>query len=315
MRHGGKRVWVSQAVSRQLPFVVDFLGLRRNVVVLSLAIFCVGLGEELWARFLPKYLEALGASVLAIGAFGTLQDLLEGLYPYPGGVLADRWGRKRALVTFNLLALVGYGVYLVSPSWPFVFVGLGFAMAWSSLALPATFAIIGDSLPPDRRAMGFTVQSILKRVPTVLTPPIGGLLIGSLGLVAGVHVGLAITLVLGTLSLLAQHRFYVEAPVEARPAPIALRHTLRALPAALKRLLLAESIVRTGQGLGRDLCGPLRHQYSGADRHDVWHPGGITDGDLHSCVHSRREAGGPAWAHALCGAELYMLRPLSLAPS
>ena len=105
MRNGGKRVWVSQAVGRQLPFVVDFLGLRRNVVVLSLAIFCVGLGEELWARFLPKYLEALGASVLAIGAFGTLQDLLEGLYPYPGGVLADRWGRKRALVTFNLLAL------------------------------------------------------------------------------------------------------------------------------------------------------------------------------------------------------------------
>ena len=159
MRHGGKRVWVSQAVSRQLPFVVDFLGLRRNVVVLSLAILVLSLGEELWKKFLPKYLEALGASVLAIGAFGTLQDLLEGLYPYPGGVLADRWGRKRALVTFNLLALVGYGVYLVSPSWPFVFVGLGFAMAWSSLALPATFAIIGDSLPPDRRAMGFTVQS------------------------------------------------------------------------------------------------------------------------------------------------------------
>jgi hypothetical protein len=91
---------MSQALSRPLPVVIQVLGLRRNIVVLSLAIFCVGLGEELWARFLPKYLEALGASVLAIGAFGTLQDLLEGLYPYPGGVLADRWGRKRALVTF-----------------------------------------------------------------------------------------------------------------------------------------------------------------------------------------------------------------------
>jgi MFS family permease len=249
MRHGRIGVWTNHAVSVQLPFVVDFLGLRRNVVVLSLAIFCVGLGEELWARFLPKYLEALGASVLAIGAFGTLQDLLEGLYPYPGGVLADRWGRKRALVSFNLLALVGYGVYLVSPSWPFVFVGLGFAMAWSSLALPATFAVIGDSLPPERRAMGFTVQSILKRAPTILAPPIGGLLIGSLGLVAGVHVGLAITLMLGVLSLLAQHRFYVEAPVEVRPASMAFRHTFGALPAPLKHLLLAESIVRVGQGL------------------------------------------------------------------
>jgi MFS family permease len=242
-------VWMSQALSRPLPVIVDVLGLRRDIVVLSLAIFGVGLGEELWARFLPKYLEALGASVLAIGAFGTLQDLLEGLYPYPGGELADRWGPKRALVIFNALALVGYGCYLVSPSWPFAFVGLALAMAWSSLALPATFALIGDSLPPERRAMGFTIQSILKRVPTVLAPPLGGLLMGSVGLVAGVRVGLAITLVLGLLSLLAQHRFYAEAPLAARPAPIGLRRTLRALPVALKRLLLAESIVRMGQGL------------------------------------------------------------------
>jgi MFS family permease len=124
MPYGRPGVWVSQALSRPLPVIVDVLGLRRNVVVLSLAIFGVGLGEELWARFLPTYLEALGASVLAIGAFGTLQDLLEGLYPYPGGVLADRWGRKRALVTFNALALVGYGLYLVSPHWLFVFAGL-----------------------------------------------------------------------------------------------------------------------------------------------------------------------------------------------
>jgi MFS family permease len=218
-------------------------------VVLSLAIFGVGLGEELWARFLPTYLEALGASVLVIGAFGTLQDLLEGLYPYPGGVLADRWGRKRALVTFNALALAGYGLYLVSPHWLFVFVGLAFTMAWSSLALPATFAVIAESLPLERRAMGFTVQSILKRLPVVLAPPLGGLLIGSVGLVAGVRAGLAVTLVLGVLSLMAQHRFYTEAPLAARPAPISLTHTLHALPTALRRLLLAESMVRSGQGV------------------------------------------------------------------
>jgi MFS family permease len=249
MPHGSRGVWISQAISMRLPVIVDVLGLRRNIVVLSLAIFCVGLGEELWARFLPKYLEALGASVLAIGAFGTLQDLLEGLYPYPGGVLADRWGRKRALVTFNGLALVGYGLYLVSPSWPFIFVGLAFTMAWSSLALPATFAVIGESLPAERRAMGFTVQSILKRLPIVLAPPLGGLLISSMGLVAGVRVGFTITLVLGIFSLLAQHRFYAEAPLEARPVPIGLRRSLHVLPVALKRLLLAESIVRIGQGL------------------------------------------------------------------
>jgi len=241
--------WISQVKGRGLPFLIDFLGLRRDLIVLSLAIFCVGLGEELWARFLPKYLEALGASVLAIGAFGTLQDLLDGLYPYPGGVLADRWGRKRALVTFNLVALLGYGIYLVSPSWPFVFLGLGFVMAWSSLALPATFTLIGDSLPTERRAIGFTVQSILKRVPIVLAPPIGGWLIGRLGLVSGVRLGLGVTLILGTLSVLAQCRLYVDAPRQAQPEAAALKRTFLALPPALKQLLVADCVVRIGQGL------------------------------------------------------------------
>jgi hypothetical protein len=68
-------------------------------------------------------------------------------------------------------------------------------------------------------------------------------------------VGVAITLVLGVLSLLAQHRFYADAPLEARPSPGSLRRTLRGLPAALKRLLLAESVVRAGQGLAEVFVG------------------------------------------------------------
>ena len=109
----------------RFPFVVDFLGLRRNVVVLSLAIFCLGLGEELWARFLPKYLEALGASVLAIGAFGTLQDLLEGLYPYPDGVLADQRRRMVGVYYFTRglvvmpASLVGGLLWKLDPQAPF----------------------------------------------------------------------------------------------------------------------------------------------------------------------------------------------------
>ena len=84
MRHGSAEAWLGQVVKGGLSVVIDGLGLRRNIVVLSLAIFCVGLGEELWARFLPKYLEALGAGVLAIGAFGTFQELSGGTLPVSG---------------------------------------------------------------------------------------------------------------------------------------------------------------------------------------------------------------------------------------
>src|SRR4029077_19029101 len=122
--------WYCQA---RMPTTVHArFGLERNVVAISAAVFLLALGENLWKRFVPKYLEALGAPIAAIGLFGSCQDLLDGVYQYPGGWIGDRYGRRRALLLFVALAAVGYGCYWVAPSWPFVFVGLIFAMAWSS---------------------------------------------------------------------------------------------------------------------------------------------------------------------------------------
>src|SRR5215216_2981370 len=181
--------------------VGDYLSLERNVSIAAGAVFILGLGEELWKKFVPKYLEALGASTPIVGLYGTAQDFFDAVYQYPGGWLADHLGRRRAFLTFVALASAGYLVYLLSPSWPFLFVGLALVMAWQSMASPAIFAVIGDALPRERRAMGFTMQSILKRVPIVIAPIAGGTLIASMGLVDGVHVGLLITLALAVVTL------------------------------------------------------------------------------------------------------------------
>src|SRR2546426_10466790 len=82
----------------------DSLGLERNIVVMSLAVFLLGAGEELWKSFLPKYLEALGATTAVIGLFGTARDFLDAVYQYPGGWISDRIGSRRALVLFAAVA-------------------------------------------------------------------------------------------------------------------------------------------------------------------------------------------------------------------
>src|SRR3984893_99639 len=176
--------------------LAESLGIERNVTAASCAVFLIGLGEELWKKLLPKYLESLGASVAVVGLFGTSEDFLDALYQYPGGWLADHWGRRRAFLTFLVAALTGYVIYLFSPSWQFLFLGLVFAMAWQSMASPAVFATIGDALPKERRAMGFTFQSMLKRIPMVVSPLLGGAMIGSLGLQTGIRAGLLITIAL-----------------------------------------------------------------------------------------------------------------------
>ncbi|HLA10588.1 MAG TPA: MFS transporter [Pyrinomonadaceae bacterium] len=226
--------------------LVDYLALERNVTIASATVFLLGFGEELWKKFLPKYLEALGASTPIIGLFGTASDFLDAIYQYPGGWIADHLGRRHGFLIFIVLASVGYLIYLFSFSWPMLFVGLALTMAWQSMASPAVFAIIGDSLPRERRAMGFTLQSILKRVPIVIAPLIGGALIASMGIVRGIQIGLLITVALAAVTLLLVMKINVT--VTAGKA-INIGGVWRSFHSALKRLLVSDIIIRTCEGM------------------------------------------------------------------
>jgi MFS family permease len=224
----------------------DFLSLERNVTVASGAVFLLGFGEELWKKFLPKYLEALGASTPMIGLFGTAEDFFDAVYQYPGGWIADRFGRRRALLFFLALACAGYLVYLIGPSWPFAFLGLALVMGWQSMASPAIFAVIGDALPKEKRAMGFTVQSILKRVPVMIAPVIGGIIIASRGVISGVHIGLLVTFALAALTVLLI-RFINIAQLPHQVANIF--GVWKSLQGGLKRLLISDIFIRTCEGM------------------------------------------------------------------
>jgi MFS family permease len=226
--------------------VAESLGIERNVFAASAAVFLVGMGEELWKKFLPKYLESLGASVAIVGLFGTSEDFLDALYQYPGGWLADHWGRKRAFLTFLVAALTGYFVYLLSPSWPLLFLGLAFAMAWQSMASPAIFATIGDALPRERRAMGFTVQSALKRIPMVISPLLGGAMIGAWGLQAGIRTGLLITIALAAVTIPVLRTINI--PLASKDM-VRLRGVWNSFHSTFRRLLVSDIAIRTCEGM------------------------------------------------------------------
>src|SRR5512143_4210985 len=95
-----------------------------RVGALAVGLFVFGFGQELWFRFLPAFLRSLGASALLVGAFGTLKDLLDATYAWPGGVLTDRLGSRRSLLLFGGLTLCGFVAYLASPTVPVLFAGL-----------------------------------------------------------------------------------------------------------------------------------------------------------------------------------------------
>lgn len=228
--------------------ITDFLALRRNTMLLLVALVLAGTGERLWLGFAPKYLETLGASVLAIGLFDALQTLLGAVYAYPGGWLTDRWGQRRSLLFFNGLSLAGYLLVLVWEHWLALVVGAFLFLAWSALSLPATFAVVATSLDARQHTMGVGVQSMVRRMPMMVGPVIGGWLITRYGWEQGVRIALFGCIGLGAATTFFQW-FIVEPQADARKndsaAPaLSLLAVLRSFNPTLRELLVSDVLIR-----------------------------------------------------------------------
>jgi len=236
----------------RLSKLADFFGLKRNLVILLIAIFVIGAGEELWMRFVPKYLQALGATVFVIGLYDALRTLIGAIYAYPGGVVADRWGHRRAFIIFNVISIVGYALILLVPHWAAVIAGMFFFLSWSCFSLPATFSLVAAALEANRHSMGVGVQSVIKRLPIMIAPIFGGMLIDRFGIIPGVRIALIISIFLSALTILVQRQLRQEsndlARVAAATAPQPkdwnFWRSLRAFNSPMRRLLLSDILVR-----------------------------------------------------------------------
>jgi len=225
--------------------LADFFGLKRNLVILLIAIFVIGAGEELWMRFVPKYLLAVGATVFVIGVYDALRTLLGAIYAYPGGVLVDVWGHRRAFIIFNAVSIVGYALVLLVPHWAGVIAGMFFFLSWTCFSLPATFSLIGAALDANRHSMGVGIQMVIKRLPIMIAPIFGGILIDRFGIIGGVRIGLAVSIFLSGLTILVQRQLREE-PKEKfeKTDRWNFWRSLREFNSPMRRLLLSDILVR-----------------------------------------------------------------------
>jgi len=222
--------------------ILGFLGLKKDYIFLLAMVVLVGMGERIGSRYIPKYIETLGAGVLIIGLYGALENLLGALWSFPGGIISDRVGTKRALLIFNLVSMLGYLIVILIPAWPAVLIAAIFFMAWTSLSLPATMSLVANALPKSKRAMGVSMHSIIRRIPMGAGPVIGGALIAKYGMVTGVRLAFGVAFILGLLSIALQQRM---TPDEKKPyEPLRLFALFKRFNPNLRRLLLSDILIR-----------------------------------------------------------------------
>jgi MFS family permease len=227
--------------------IAEFLGLRRNVALLLFALVLSGTGERLWLGFAPKYLETLGAGILIIGLFDALQTFLGAIYAYPGGWLTDHWGQRRSLLFFNALSLAGYALVALWHHWLALLIGAFLFLAWSALSLPATFTVVATSLNQRQHTMGIGVQSMIRRIPMMIGPLIGGWLITKFGWEIGVRYALLICITLSATTALFQ--WYMSESATFANAAVAnstvgFWQIVKSFNPTLRELLISDILIR-----------------------------------------------------------------------
>jgi MFS family permease len=232
--------------------ITNFFGLKRNLVILLIAIFVIGAGEELWMRFVPKYLQVVGATVFVIGLYDALRTLLGAVYAYPGGVIVDHWGYRRAFIIFNVISIAGYMLVLLIPHWAAVIAGMFLFLSWTCFSLPASLSLVGAALEANRHSMGVGVQMVVRRLPMMISPILGGILIDHFGIIGGVRIALIISILFSATTILVQRSVREQSTDEGRDVvATAVKskrrmfwQSLRDFDTPMRRLLLSDILVR-----------------------------------------------------------------------
>jgi MFS family permease len=243
---------IPDVIASRAARVFGFLALQRSTVGVLAMVVLVGMGERMAERFLPIYILALGGRALAIGLLQAMDNLLSALYSFPGGYLADRIGTKRSLLVFNLVAMCGFALVILIPAWQAVLVGAVLFISWSAISLPATLSLIFKVLPPNKRTMGVSMHSLVRRIPMALGPLVGGLFIGVWGERDGVRLAFGAALAMAAVAVVLQQRMIEDDRTLAATSADTCELTpeknplklLRLMNPAMKRLLVSDILIR-----------------------------------------------------------------------
>jgi MFS family permease len=143
------------------------------------------------------------------------------------------------------MTIGGYLVVILVHSWQAVIAGSILFLSWTAISLPATMGLVSEVLPKNKRTMGVTIHSLVRRIPMALGPIVGGF-IGIWGEQKGIRYAFVCALILAIFSAIAQQILIEdEGPnkkrKDAEKSPLKL---IALMSPALRRLLVADILIR-----------------------------------------------------------------------
>jgi MFS family permease len=139
------------------------------------------------ATYYSLYILALKGTPFIIGIIEFAAFLALASVQFPGGYLADKVGRRGLIVTFTFGITFANLFFVFAQSWYFILAGIILQNVFL-LYQPALQAIIADSIPSEKRGMGFSMIMFVSNLASIFSPTIAGFLYLQYGLVLGVRI-------------------------------------------------------------------------------------------------------------------------------
>jgi MFS family permease len=183
---------------------------NRNIVAISSTNMLYTIFNGFWELWWSLYLlDVLGVSPIIIGLLATIQNTSRILFQLPGGMLADRIGRKKVIVYGTAMRVIAPIFLYFADSWYWVVPGM-IINACASIYMPAFNALIAESLPKDKRGAGFGAYRFMTGIPSIFMPLVSGYWLDIMGIERGVKLGLLMFIVAAAIAVVIRQIFLSE---------------------------------------------------------------------------------------------------------
>jgi MFS family permease len=151
----------------------------------------------------------LGATAEIVGLWFMIESILVLAFQLPGGILADRFGRKKVFVAGTILRASSMVLWLPARTWLELIPGL-IIHSMADIYVPALEAILAESLSYEKRGAAFAAYGTVTMVPQILMPFVSGIIVDRLGVSSGIRTALIIMLIMSSIFVIIRAKFLRE---------------------------------------------------------------------------------------------------------
>lgn len=155
--------------------------LNKKLTMFMAAMILANIGGRMYEPLLPLYLKELKASVVEIGLFFTIAQIIPLTMQILGGWLSDNLGRLRSVAVGSLFGMLAYIGLILAPTWQWALISQGLGAVTYSLIGPSYLAFIAEESNENNRARVYGLTETMFMIVAVVGPPLGGFLADNYG--------------------------------------------------------------------------------------------------------------------------------------